>query len=90
MPLFRRGGDTETTFVLSGFATRASYERRAPDWEPPDTFDSLDAAATAARSWIEATSPEAQVEVIRLGRRTGNVVRVVTADGHDDTASQPA
>ncbi|MGW5365189.1 hypothetical protein [Actinopolymorpha pittospori] len=89
MPLFRRSADTETTFVLAGFTTQDAYERRAPDWEPPDTFDSLDAATAAARSWIEATSPQAQVEVMQLGRRAGKVLRVVTADGHDDAASLP-
>lgn len=89
MPLFRRRTGKETTFVLAGFATHDAYERRAPDWEPPDAFDSLDAATAAARSWIEATSPRGQVEVIQLGGRTGKVLRVVTADGHDDAASLP-
>jgi len=72
------------TILLYGFGTAEAYERREPDWAPDDVFDDVAAATAAARSWIEATGPDAEVEVVKVKLRRGTVVRVVTASGHED------
>jgi hypothetical protein len=75
--------------VLTGFATLEAYEQREPSWESDEVFDSVEAATRAARSWVDATGPDAQVEVIELRRRRGKVVRVVTAAGDEDIRPPP-
>lgn len=81
----RPRGVTTGVLTLTGFATVDSYERRSPDWEPDDLFESVDAATAAAHEWIEAAGDDAQVEVIEMNG-VARVVRVVMASGHEDVA----
>lgn len=65
--------------VLSGFAAEP-FGGRAPDWKPDDEFGDIDAAIVVARRWL-IEQPDGVVEVVRMNRGVGEVVRVVTAAG---------
>jgi hypothetical protein len=70
-------------WLLSGFASGESYDKREPDWEG-DKEGTVDDATLRARDWLRDQPTAACVEVIADEGSTARVVRLVTHTGVED------
>lgn len=76
-------------FELSGYGSDGAYQKREPDWDGDDDYESLDAALEDARSWVAGRDDRAVVEVIRVAGSPGEVTPLVSISGVEALSPKP-